>query len=146
MIFLTLFLAAAAAKPTLPDGPGKATVEKVCTACHGLEGVVRARNTKERWEKIVDDMVSRGAQGTDDEFDQITTYLAANFGKSANTVNINKDSARDLAAGLQISAADANAIVGYRASKGDFKKLQDVTKVPGIDTKKIDAAKDRIAF
>jgi competence protein ComEA len=145
VLFLCLTVAAAA--QTLPDGPGKAVVERMCTGCHGLENVVRARLTKERWGFIVDDMVSRGATGTDDEIDQVINYLAANFGKSdAKKVNINKASAADLTAALEITEADAAAIVSYRTDKGAFKELKDVTKVPGIDTKKIEAAKDRLEF
>src|SRR4051794_40675030 len=92
-----LGLAATAAAQTLPNGPGKEVVEKMCTACHGLENVVRARMTKERWNGVVDDMISRGAVGTDDEFDQVINYLAANFGRpAAQNVNVNKASAADL--------------------------------------------------
>jgi competence protein ComEA len=99
--------------------------------------------TKERWGSLVDDMVSRGAAGADDEIDQVIAYLAANFPKK---VNINKASAAELTAALEIPAADAAAIVSYRTDKGSFKELKDVTKVPGIDTKKIEAAKDRLEF
>jgi competence ComEA-like helix-hairpin-helix protein len=144
VLFLSLTVAAAA--QTLPDGPGKAVVERMCTPCHGLENVVRARMTKERWGGIVDDMVSRGASGTDDEIDQVINYLAANFSKSTAKVNVNKANAAELTAALDISAADAAAIVSYRTDKGSFKELKDVTKVPGIDTKKIEAAKDRLEF
>jgi len=146
-LVLFLCLTVAATAQTLPDGPGKAVVEKMCTPCHGLENVVTARMTKERWGGIVDDMVSRGAEGTDDEIDQVINYLAANFSKSdAKKVNINKASAAELKAALDISAADAGAIVSYRTDKGNFKELKDVTRVPGIDTKKIEAAKDRLEF
>jgi competence protein ComEA len=146
LLFLSL-PALAAPPPPLPEGPGKATVEKMCTACHGLESVLRARMTKERWGKVVDDMVSRGAEGTDDEVEQVIAYLAANFGrKEAKPVNVNKAMGTDLAAALEISSADAAAIVRYRNDKGNFKTLQDVTRVPGIDTKKIEAAKDRLEF
>jgi len=102
--------------------------------------------TKERWGGIVDDMVSRGASGTDDEIDQVINYLAANFSKSTAKVNINRANAAELTAALDISSADAAAIVSYRTDKGSFKELKDVTKVPGIDTKKIEAAKDRLEF
>ena len=61
----------------LPDGPGKELTERVCTPCHGLENVVRARMTKERWGSVVDDMVSRGATATDSEIDQIVDYQKA---------------------------------------------------------------------
>src|SRR6266404_3849505 len=68
---------------TLPEGPGKAVVERMCKSCHGLENVVRAKRTKEKWSEVVDDMVSRGAKGTDDEFDQVIDYLSAHFGAVA---------------------------------------------------------------
>ena len=35
--------------------------------------------TKERWAQIVTDMVGKGANGTDDEFNEIIDYLAAHF-------------------------------------------------------------------
>jgi competence protein ComEA len=141
LLFVCLTVAAAA--QTLPDGPGKAVVEKMCTPCHGLENVVTSRMTRVRWGGIVDDMVSRGAEGTDEEIDQVINYLAVNFSKK---VNVNKASAGELTAALDITAADAAAIVSYRTDKGSFKELKDVTKVPGIDTKKIEAAKDRLEF
>src|ERR1035438_9184041 len=61
VLFLCLTVAAAA--QTLPDGPGKAVVERMCTPCHSLDSVVRARMTKDRWSNMVDEMVSRGAVG-----------------------------------------------------------------------------------
>ncbi len=147
MLLSFAFFWGAAAAQTLPDGPGKATVQKMCTPCHGLENVVRARMTKERWGSVVDDMVSRGAQGTDDDIDRVIDYLAANFSRSAvKKVNINSANAADIASALEISPADAGAIVSYRGEKGNFKELKDITKVPGIDTKKIEAARDRIEF
>ena len=66
--------------PKLPEGSGRAQLERVCTTCHGLENVVRSRMTKEKWAGVVDNMASRGAQGTDDDFDRIINYLAVNFG------------------------------------------------------------------
>lgn len=37
--------------------------------------------TKDGWEQIVSDMANKGANGTDDEFNQVIDYLAANFPK-----------------------------------------------------------------
>ncbi len=65
----------------LPDGPAKELFIRVCEKCHGSENVVRARYTREKWGSVVDDMVSRGAEGTDEELEKIVDYLAANFGK-----------------------------------------------------------------
>jgi hypothetical protein len=65
----------------LPDGPGKVPLQRICSACHAPEIVVGKRETKERWDEIVSSMVEKGAVGTDEEFNQIVDYLAANFGK-----------------------------------------------------------------
>src|SRR5713226_2064779 len=70
---------------TLPEGPGKAVVERMCKGCHGLENVVRSRKTRDRWTEVVDDMVARGAKGTDSEADEVIDYLSTHFGVDAVT-------------------------------------------------------------
>jgi competence protein ComEA len=137
-------LALTASAQTLPDGPGKAAVIKMCTGCHDLDSVVGMHQSKDRWSAMVDEMIAKGATGSDDEINQVVAYLTANFGPKK--VNVNKATAADLAAALDISAANADAIVHYRADHGDFKAPQDLTKVPGIDAKKIEDAKDRLEF
>jgi competence protein ComEA len=142
-----LGFAAVASGQTLPDGAGKAVTEKMCMPCHGLENVAKARLTKDRWAKEVDDMVARGATGTDEEIDQVINYLAANFGPGAPTkVNVNTAAPASLAAALGLSTSDAAAIVSYRNANGRFKDMKDLAKVPGIDVKKIESSKDRIEF
>lgn len=146
-ILAFIVIAATACGQSLPDGPGKAVTERMCKGCHGIENVVRAKRTKEAWIEVVDDMVARGAKGTDDEVDLVIEYLATHFGpNSPIKVNINKAMPADLTAGLGISSGDAAAIVRYRADKGPFKSIQDVQKVPNIDTKKIDSVQERIEF
>ena len=77
-----------AALPTyaqdLPDGPGKDTVEKVCTVCHGLEDIVSSKRSKAEWKALVDKMVGFGAQAKDEELEAIINYLVKNFGKAEN--------------------------------------------------------------
>lgn len=133
--------------PTLPEGPGKALVEKMCKGCHGLENVVRSRRTRDRWTEIVDDMVARGAKGTDSEADEVIEYLSTHFGaETVAKVNVNKAGAADLTSALGISAADAETIVRYRADYGTFKSIQDLMKVPCIDAKKIESNRDHVEF
>jgi len=128
---------------TLPDGPGKAVTERMCKPCHGLDNVVRARRTEDKWAEVVDDMVSRGAKGTDDDIDQVIKYLSVHFGPK---VNVNKAGASDLKESLGISASEADAIVQYRTENGTFKSIQDLLRVPGIDAKKVESFKDRVEF
>jgi competence protein ComEA len=128
----------------LPEGEGKALVERVCTACHGPTEITNARLNRERWSSMVDDMVSRGAEATDEELDKIVEYLAANFARPK--IGVNKATARELASALGLSADDAEAIVTYREKNGKFKEWDDLKKVPSIDMKKMAANKDRFEY
>jgi competence protein ComEA len=138
-----LFLTVAEAQEKLPKGPGRETLLRVCGACHSAENVAGMAKTREEWGALVGEMAADGAQGTDDEFNEIVDYLAAHFPK---TINVNKATATDLATGLELSAKEADAIVHYREEKGSFKSVEDVEKVPGVDAKKIEAKKDRLTF
>jgi len=79
MAVMALFLAQE--KDPLPEGDGKKVVEKVCLSCHGPENFVSLKLDKEGWEKVVNQMITMGAQGTDEEFDKVVGYLAKHFGK-----------------------------------------------------------------
>ncbi len=72
----------AAAKP-LPNGPGKAVMEQMCVGCHSLSVVTTKRATPTEWTSLVQQMVSRGATGSDRDIDTLTRYLAKNFGPGA---------------------------------------------------------------
>ena len=132
----------AAAQPQLPDGKGKSTVEKVCFKCHGPENVLKKRHTKAQWDKILDTMSENGAKATDAEFEEVLNYLARYFAQ----INVNKASAAEIQDIVDLSADDAAAIAKYREANGEFKSLEDVGKVPGLDAKKIADRKDRILF
>lgn len=71
--------AAQSADIKLPEGEGKQVTERVCSACHGIESVVSERHNKNEWQKVVDDMASRGADATDAELKQIVEYLTKYF-------------------------------------------------------------------
>jgi competence protein ComEA len=130
----------------LPDGPGKEVLSRVCTQCHGLDQIIELKQTKAEWSALVDTMVSYGAVAKDEEFDTIIDYLAKNFGKAAEKIKVNKATAKEIETGLALTTKDAEAIVQYRQKNGDFKNLQDLLKVTGVDGKKIEAAKDKIDF
>ena len=150
--FLSLLLAllpafAADDNPQLPDAPGKATVLKVCGACHGAEIVLGHPHSEEGWNSIVVDMIQRGAEGTDDQYDEIVKYLTKNIkeGQAQARLNINKATAKAIEAGLGLTPKEAQAVVDAR-EKSAFKSIDDVKRVPGIDAAKIEAKKDKIAF
>jgi len=71
---------AAVQDPQLPEGDGKKILQTACTACHGLDGVVRLHLDKEGWEGLVSSMVSNGAQVDSKEMPVLIDYLVKNFG------------------------------------------------------------------
>ena len=64
----------------LPGGAGKEPFERICSTCHQLEMATSVRKSKEDWANTVDDMVSRGADGTREDIAKVIDYLATNFG------------------------------------------------------------------
>jgi competence protein ComEA len=52
---------------------------RVCSQCHEPEKVVGQDLDQAGWKDLVDQMASKGAQATEDEFDQIVKYLTTAF-------------------------------------------------------------------
>jgi len=78
----------------------------------------------------------------------VVDYLAKNFSKTSPVIkiNVNKATAGDLEKALRLSEAQAAAVVHWREEKGDFKSIEELEKVPGIEAAKIEASKNRLAF
>jgi competence protein ComEA len=127
----------------LPDGPGKALVEAVCSECHTTERIAAQQLTKPQWADKVLEMLQEAPDVKQSERDTIVEYLAKNFPAHAN---VNKDGVQALQAILDISPESATAIVSYRKNNGSFKTLDDLKKVPGVDAAKLDAKRDIIDF
>jgi competence protein ComEA len=136
-------IAAAQTQPAPRDEEAKALLERTCTKCHKLTATLSQRNSKERWSAILDDMIARGAEASDAEIETLVDYLARNFGSK---VNVNKATAAELAAVLELPQAGASAIVEYREKNGTFKHVDDLKKVPELDWKAIESKKDRLDF
>jgi len=144
------------AAPPLPEGKGKADFARICGQCHGTQIATKVRMDQDGWSAVVDDMIARGAEGTQDEFDLVVRYLTAHFGPDnptgdskpspASKINLNKATEKELTSMLGLAAADAQAIVHYRETAGAFTDWQDLQKVPHLDMKKLTEQKDRIEF
>jgi DNA uptake protein ComE-like DNA-binding protein len=130
------------AQDELPAGKGKETVERMCSACHGVEYVTGQRLTRSGWESMVDQMMGRGATGTDAEVAEVITYLSEHFAKQ---VNINKASVNDLQVSLGFTKAEAEAIIKARTAK-PIADLAALKAVPGLDAKKLDDLKPSLSF
>jgi quinoprotein glucose dehydrogenase len=78
---------AAAAVPstqtTLPPGPGHDLTVRVCSGCHSPDLAAGQHLSAQEWNSLVQSMSARGAEATDDEFNEITDYLAKSFPRSA---------------------------------------------------------------
>lgn len=161
LIVTTLFLAVSTSSSALPPGEGKPIVERMCSSCHALKVVTAKRASPEQWAQVVDQMVSRGAEGTDEEVQTIVEYLSKNFGLDSpppaaekaekehpplQPVAVNQATAAELSSDLGLSADESAAIVAYREQNGKFKEWRDLTKVPGVDASKIEKNKDRFVF
>lgn len=127
----------------IPDGPGKDTTVKVCTACHDLGVLTNMNGGPDIWQSVADDMKSRGADGSDEDFKTIVAYLSKYYGP---LVKINTDSAADIKTNLDLSDADAAAIVKYRTDNGGIKSWDDLMKVPGLNTAKLMGLQKRIKY
>jgi cytochrome c oxidase cbb3-type subunit III len=67
----------------LPDGAGKTTVQNVCGTCHAAEMVLGKAMSREQWNAVVADMVTKGAKIGDADFTQVVDYLVTNLGPAA---------------------------------------------------------------
>ena len=88
----------------------------------------------------MDKMIALGAKGTQKEFDAIVDYLAKTYpGEEVPKIKVNEARAIELESGLSLPRSQAAAIVQYRTKNGDFKSIEDLKKVPGVDVAKIEA-------
>jgi competence ComEA-like helix-hairpin-helix protein len=137
-----IFVAPLAAQNELPEGPGREALKRVCTSCHEIDTVTGARYTRIGWRQNVDEMVSRGAEGSEKDLDAIVEYLVAHYGK----LNVNTASAKELGATLGLTEQEARAIVAYRERNGDYKDFEQLKKTPGVSQEKLQAKRAQIAF
>ena len=136
-----------ASHPEFPPGEGREITLNICGKCHSPTIVLAYGQKREGWENTITKMVRLGAVGTDEDFTDIADYLTANFPPSAiPKIFVNKATDQQIAKILEISIDDAKAIVAYRDKEGNFKSIDDLKRVPNVDTKKIDAKKDSLVF
>jgi competence protein ComEA len=134
--------AQAPSRSPFPAGPGRDALFKVCSDCHGPESVLAQLKTHDEWTRTLDEMANNGAQGSDEEWNQILAYLDKNY----SLIFINKATAKDLASTLDVAPAVAEAIVRRRADNGNYTSIEDLEKVPGVAAAAIEARKERFVF
>jgi competence protein ComEA len=128
--------------PAPADDKNAATYTRVCSTCHDAQRILSNRRTKDQWGEVIDKMVERGAQGTDDDFAAVQDYLVSHFGR----VNVNRGTAKDLATVLKIPEKDAQSIVEFRTQNGPFADFDSLAKVPGLDLETLKQNRDAVSF
>lgn len=135
------------ARPEFPPGEGRDTVLRLCSKCHSPTIVLAYGQKREGWEDTITKMVGLGAKGSDEDFTDVADYLTANFPPSSiPKIFVNKATDQQIATILEISIDESKAIIAYRDKIGGFKSIEDLKKVPNVDTRKIDAKKDNLVF
>jgi competence protein ComEA len=124
----------------LPDGDGRDLVLELCGGCHDVPTAVNKRRARADWDKVIEDMQARNAPGSDEEMRTIARYLTRHFG----VVNVNEADAQEIQAVLGVDVRTADAIVSYRRDHGEFKTLDELKQVEGVDAQVIDREKDSI--
>ena len=131
----------------LPDAPGKTETAKLCSQCHEIERATSQSQDTAGWQQTVDKMKSLGMTGSDAEIRAVISYLAKAFPSAAiPKLNVNTALRIELESVLDLRRSQAEAVVDYRSKNGNFKSLEDLKRVPGIDPAKIDLKKDRLTF
>jgi hypothetical protein len=129
----------------LPDGPGKATYESVCSLCHPPGAPAGKQWTRDEWDLKVIEMLQEEPDVTADERKQIVDYLTSVF-KPGGRIYINLAGTKDLARLLDIPLDEAERIVTERRDKGLFAGVDAVKRVPGVTAAKIDAKARELEF
>jgi mono/diheme cytochrome c family protein len=66
--------------------PREATARRLCGVCHPFEFVVAVSRTRPQWEATVENMIGRGARGTNAEFAAVIDYLSERHVLTPSTV------------------------------------------------------------
>jgi cytochrome c5 len=133
-----------AAVQDLPEGDGKKILQNSCTACHGLDGVVKLKLDKSGWEGLVSSMVSNGAQVDSKDFPVLVDYLVKNFGPggapAAQAGGANNDAAgKKLLEESCTTCHDLDLVSGQRLSKDEWQGIVSsmMAKGAAVDNKDV---------
>jgi hypothetical protein len=117
-----------------------ASVQTVCTVCHGPNMFFHSR-TWPQWLRVFDQMRGNGAKATDDQWKHIFSY----FQRALTFIDVNRADEDTLSLILGIDENTAVAMVARRADQ-KFKTIDELETVPGIDKERIEQMRPRILF
>jgi outer membrane protein assembly factor BamB len=120
----------------------QATFESVCGTCHSPQLATSSRRTRTQWLQTVNQMVARGASGSDEQLLAVVEYLSVHYGR----VNVNNDPAGELERVGGFSPAEAAAIVAHRRTHSSIGNLSELSQVTGIPVAKLEPKRDALTF
>ncbi|MBG99310.1 MAG: hypothetical protein CMN58_03060 [Solibacterales bacterium] len=86
-------------------------------------------------------------KATEDELQTVLNYLTKWFpAEKLPPLNVNKARAIQFESRLSLKRSEAARIIRYRTENGDFKSIEDLKKVPGVNAAQIEAKKDTLVF
>jgi competence protein ComEA len=131
----------------LPDAPGREEVEKLCRNCHELARSVSKKQDRDGWLTTFNKMVAFGMKHTDREMTVVIDYLTKHYAaEPVPPVNVNTAPAIELESRLGLRRSQAAALIKHRNANGNFRTIDDLKRVPGIDAERIEARRDVIVF
>jgi competence protein ComEA len=144
LLATALFAAAQAPEVAHPDprlARESQSLKAVCAKCHNLQLVMDTPKSFDDWHDTVQQMVDRGASGTDEQFDDIMDYLH----RTVTTINVNTAVADELEIVLNVPDTTAQAIIARRSTKR-FTRLTELKSIPAVDPSTVDAKAPLIFF
>lgn len=63
----------------LPAGPGRETVQQVCTGCHAIGMVTANGRTSDGWAEMIERMMGLGMEASDEDLQTVHAYLTREF-------------------------------------------------------------------
>ena len=143
----TLRQSAASQTRPMPDGPGKAETQKLCSNCHELDKSLSMKQDRAGWQRTVEKMLASGLKASDAEINVVLDYLTRNYpADDVPRLKVNSADAIEFESILSLKRSQATAVVKYREQHGKFKSIEDLKKVPGLDAAMLEAKKDRLIF
>jgi len=121
--------------------PNLEAVQTVCGRCHTTAVFVDKPRAWDRWNDVFADMTQRGANGSDEQLERVTTYFLENL----TLVNVNTSPSEEIAGVLGVGDDVAEAIIASR-QRHPFANLAELRAVPGVDPAKLELRKSRILF
>ncbi len=117
------------------------SLKAVCAKCHNLQLVMDTPMSYDAWHDTVQNMMDRGATGTDQQFADVMDYLH----RTMTTIDVNTADANELQFVLHVPESTAQAILARRSSQ-KFTSLADLESVPGVDASAVEAKAKLIFF